>query len=156
MNSVKFTPASTNAVFDLGSGNVGELSLTDFTILRNPDGNAAADVVYTGGTVDKLSLVHCRVTDEEGTSYTPMSSWVNNGGTVSNLRLEAVDMTHVAALTAGSSWTGFTTVKGSGVLGTGVQVPDTAMDNNALYLSSTASGAPSIKVAGTAKRLTLA
>jgi hypothetical protein len=30
------------------------------------------------------------------------------------------------------------------------------MDNNALYLSSNAGGAPSIKVGGTTKRLTLA
>jgi hypothetical protein len=156
LSGVKFIPTSTNPIFDLGGYGVGELSLTDFTVLRNPDGNAACDVILVSGTVDKLSLIHCRVTDEEGSSYTAMSSWVNNAGTVSNLRLEAVDMTHMAALTAGSSWTGFTTVKGSGVLGTCVQIPDANMDNNALYLSSNDSGAPSIKVSGTAKRLTLA
>ena len=155
MNGVKFIPTTTNPVFDMAY-TTGELSLTDFTILRNPNGSAASDVVSVTGAVDKLSLVHCRVTDEEGSSYTPMSSWVSNGGTVSNLRLEAVDMTHMANLTGGASWTGFTSVKGSGVLGTGVQVPDGNMDNNALYLSSTASGAPSIKVGGTAKRFTLA
>ena len=59
-------------------------------------------------------------------------------------------MTHIAALTSGAGWTSGmrAALRGGGVIGTGTLVPDAMMDNNALYLSSNASGAPSIKVGG--------
>jgi hypothetical protein len=47
-------------------------------------------------------------------------------------------------------------MRGAGLLATGAQIADVAMDSNALYLSSDAGGAPSIKIGGVAKRLTLA
>jgi hypothetical protein len=77
-------------------------------------------------------------------------------GALAALRLESMDMTQIAALASGAGWTGVTALRGGGVLGTGAQLPDSVMDNDALYLSSNAGGAPSIKLGGTAKRFTLA
>ena len=156
-SNVRFIPTSTAAVIWAWLP-IGDLVLDGVTVLRNPDGNAApvAFVSTIGGaTIDRLSLLNCRVVDEEGSSYTAVASLLDIAGTVAALRLEATDMTHITALTSGAGWGGVTKLLGTGVIGTGAAVPDSVMDNNALYLSSNASGAPSIKVGGTAKRITL-
>ncbi|HEV2619683.1 MAG TPA: hypothetical protein VGU23_07060 [Acidobacteriaceae bacterium] len=129
-------------------------------ILRNPDGNSApSSLVNVGGTLGRLSLLNCRVVDEDGSSYTAVPCLIDMSaetGTIAAVQLGAVDLTHVTALISTGDWGRVTVLRGSGVMGTGAQVPDSVMDNNALYLSSNVSGAPSIKVGGTAKRLTLA
>ena len=72
------------------------------------------------------------------------------------LRLEAIDLTHIAALFGADGTSGIGVLRGAGVIGTGSPVPDSVMDNNAMYLSSNANGALSIKVGGAAKRFALA
>jgi Right handed beta helix region len=157
--NVKFIPASAAPVISCYFSSVGELELNGVRVVRNPDGNAApASVVYlySGVAVDRVSIVNFAVVDEEGSSYPAVPCILDNNGALSALRLEAIDMTHIAALVSAAGWAGVAALRGGGVLGAGVQVPDAVMDANALYLSSNAGGAPSIKVGGTAKRLTLA
>jgi hypothetical protein len=96
------------------------------------------------------------VVNEEGSSYPAVPSVIDNAGAISALRLEAVDLAHIAALFSNAGTSGVALLRGGGVLGTGTQVPDSLMDSNTLYLSSNAGGAPSIKVGGTARRLALA
>jgi hypothetical protein len=156
---VSFTPTGSNPVVQAMFSSVGEIVLDEVTILRNPVGNAAPGglVSLDGGVaVDRVSLLNCRVVDEEGSSYSAVACVVDNAGTIAALRLEAIDMTHFAALFSAAGMGGIALLRGGGVLGTGAQVADSVMDNNALYLSSNASGAPSIKLEGTAKQLTLA
>jgi hypothetical protein len=155
---IAFTPTGASALISGYSG-LGELLLDDVRVLRNPAGNAALDsfvYLYTGFTMDRVALVNCRAIDEDGTSYAAHSSLINNAGTMAALRLEAVDLAHIAALFGAGGTSGIGALRGGGVIGTGAQVPDSIMDNNALYLSSNAGGAPSIKVGGTAKRFALA
>lgn len=156
--AIKFIPTSAAAVVWLWSP-AGELVLDDFTILRNGDGNAAPAGFISnlgGGSIDRLSLLNCRVVDEEGSSYAAIPYLLDAEGSVAALRLETVDMTHIAALTSSAGWTNVALLRGDGVIGTGMQVPDSVMDANVLYLSSNAGGAASIKIGGTARRLTLA
>jgi hypothetical protein len=154
---VNFVPLSAQPVIAVDL-QVGELVLDGVAILRNPDGySAPSGLVYVGATLGRLSLLNCRVVDEDGSSYAALPCLIQfSGGTVGALQLEAVDLTHVTALVSSGGFGSITALRGSGVMGTGAQVPDSVMDNNALYLSSDASGAPSIKLGGTAKRLTLA
>jgi len=156
---IAFIPSGSSPLVSGLFSSIGELVLDDVRVVRNPDGNSVLDsfvYVYSGTAMDRVTLVNCRAVDEEGSSYTAHTSLIDCQGTIAALRLEAVDLTHVAALFSSAGTGGVTLLRGAGVLGTGAQVPDPIMDNNALYLSSTASGAPSIKVGGTAKRLTLA
>jgi hypothetical protein len=157
---IKFIPTGAAALVNGYFSSVGELLLDDVCVLRNGDGNTAIDsfvYLYSGITMDRVSLVNCRAVDEEGSSYTAHTSLIDCNGTIAVLRLEVIDLTHIAALfAAGPGTSGITLMRGAGILGTATAVPDSVMDNNALYLSSSASGAPSIKVGGTAKRLTLA
>ena len=157
---VGFIPTGAASLIFANFSGVGELMLDDVRVIRNGDGSSVLDAfvnIYGGVTMDRVSLVNCRAVDEEGSSYAAHTSLIdNNGGSISALRLEAVDLTHIAALFSSAGTSGIALLRGGGVLGTGAQVPDSVMDSNALYLSSNASGAPSIKVGGTAKRLTLA
>ncbi len=159
-HAVKFIPTSAAPVIQVWPGFCfGEIELDGVTVLRNPDGNStpvAFVQVLPSAAVDRLSLLNCRVVDEEGSSYAALPSLVDVAGTVAVLRLESVDLTHITTLASSAGWNGVTLLRGGGVLGSGVQVPDSLMDANTLYLSSTAGGAASIKIGGTAKRLTLA
>jgi hypothetical protein len=156
---IGFIPTSPSALVNALFSGVGELVLDNVRVIRNADGNAAPGAfvyLYSGVALDRVSLLNCRVVDEEGSSYAPVPCLLDVNGAVAALRLEAIDMTHIAALASAAGWSGVTALRGGGLLGSGVPVPDSVMDNNALYLSSNAGGAPSIKVGGTTKRLTLA
>lgn len=156
---IAFTPTGASSLISGYFSGIGELVLDDVRVLRNPVGNAVLDsfvLLCAGLTMDRVTLLNCRAVDEEGSSYPAHTSLIDCQGTIAALRLEAIDMTHIAALASGAGWTGVTALRGGGVLGTGAQVPDSVMDSNALYLSSNASGALSLKLGGTAKRLTLA
>jgi hypothetical protein len=154
---IKFTPASASAVAEFVCP-VGEFLLDDFTLLRNINGYSAPGWLSTssGAALDRVSLLNCRVVDQEGSSYTLIPWLVDCSGTIAALRLDSVDMTHIAALFSTAGTANIALLRGGGLLATGTAVPDALVDNNALYLSSTASGAPSIKIAGVARRLTLA
>src|ERR1019366_5894209 len=137
---------------------IGELLMDDFTILRNPEGNSVPGALIStasGSSFGRLILNNIRVVDESSTSYSAVPAVLDLAGTVAMLRLDALDMTKFTALVSGAGWTGVTALRGQGALEAGVQVPDSVMDNSNIYLSSNASGAPSIKVGGTAKRFTL-
>jgi hypothetical protein len=165
---VKFIPIAasdhgghpgTDAVFSLWSPYpIAELTFDDFTILRNLSGNSAPVALLStngGSSIGKLTLNNVRVLDAAGSSYTAVPSVLDIAGTVALMCVEALDMTQFTALNSSAGWSGITAIRGSGLLEAGVQVPDTNMDNNSVYLSSNDSGAPSIKVGGTAKRFTL-
>lgn len=155
---IKFIPTATNPVVSVDFSSIGELVMSGVRVLRNPDGNAAPSslvYVYTTAAMDRITISDFALIDEEGRSYTAMPALLDMQGTVAAVRLDAVDLGNITALVSSSGWTHVTKLLGSGVMGTGAQVPDSVMDSNALYLSSTASGAPSIKVGGTAKRFTL-
>jgi hypothetical protein len=155
---VKFIPASASPLVCVWYP-VGELTLDDVTVLRNPDGNSApAGLVANSGisNIETLSLLNCRVVDEVGSAYTALPYALDIAGTVACLRVEGLDLSHITALASAAGWAGVTKLLGGGVMGTGAQVPDSVMGDNALYLSSDSSGAPSIKVGGVAKRLALA
>jgi hypothetical protein len=139
-----------------GTSQAGQIVLSDITILRNPDGHASVPLFDNTGaiSVGKLTVRGCRVADEVGSSYTAIANAMIFGATLAELVIDSLEMDHFTALAA--SFTNVTIARGAGLLGTGAQIADATMDNNALYLSSNASGAPSIKVGGTAKRLTLA
>jgi hypothetical protein len=100
-----------------------------------------------------MTLRNIRVVDETGSSYGAIPAVLGFDGTVALLRIDELDMTQFTTLI--SSWANVTALRGTGPLEAGVAVPDSVMDNGSLYLSSDDSGAPSIKVGGTAKRLTL-
>jgi hypothetical protein len=156
---VAFVPTGSAGLVNGYFSSVGELVFDDVRILRNGDGSSALDAflyVYSGVALDRVTLVNCRAIDQEGASYTAHTSLIDCGGTITNLRLEAIDMTNIAALWGAGGTSGIASMAGHGVIATGVAVPDSVMGNNALYLSSNAGGAPSIKVGGTAKRFTLA
>jgi hypothetical protein len=156
LRGVNFIPTTTNTAISLGYS-VGELVLDGVAILRNGDGNAAPNgLVTVGGAIDRLSLRDVRVVDQEGSSYTAVPYLIDAAGTVAALRLDALDLTHVTSLMSSNAFNNVTLVRGTSLLADGVSVPDSIMDNGWLYLSSNDSGAPSIKVGGTAKRLTLA
>jgi hypothetical protein len=141
-----------------GTSAAGHIALSDITILRNADGSSTPALVDTTSAagVGKLTISGARVTDAVGSSYTAIPAALNLANTVSELIVESLDMDHFTA-PFGSAGTGNVTLaRGTGLLATGAQIADSIMDNNCLYLSSNASGAPSIKVSGTAKRLTLA
>jgi hypothetical protein len=157
--NVKFIPTTAAPVISVMYPSVGELELNGLRVVRNPDGNVApASIVwvYSGASLDRVSIQDFAVIDEEGSSYASIPCIVDATGPIAALRLEGVDMTHVTALASSAGWASVTALRGGGVVGTGVAVPDSVMDNDALYLSSTASGAPSIKLGGVAKRFTLA
>jgi hypothetical protein len=140
-------------------GNVVDATVNDLTIVRGDDANAACaivDVNAGSGIFQKLTLRGLQVADQTGSSYTALPYVVGATTALAELVVDALDMDKFTALFDSHGTTNITTIKGSGVLGTGTAVPDSVMANNSLYLSSTASSAPSIKVGGTAKRLTLA
>lgn len=142
-----------------GGDAVGELLVDDFTILRNPEGNsvpAAFISTNSGSFFGRMILRNIRVVDEAGTSYGAVPAMLDLNGTVAMLRLDELDMTKFTALASSAGWGNVTALRGDGPIQANVQTPDSVMDNGSLYLSSNASGAPSIKVGGTAKRLTLA
>lgn len=150
------TPTSTGAFVTFnGVAQVGQMVLSDITILRNGDGNAAPALFdNTGATAfGKLVINGARVADEVGSSYTAIANALVIATAMSELVIHAIEMDHFTALA--SSFANVTVARGAGLLGTGAQFADSVMDNNALYLSSTASGALSMKVGGTAKRVTL-
>jgi hypothetical protein len=154
---VKYIPQS-NAAVIFSNYSIGELTLDDFAILRNPVGNSAPNGLLSSNgssAIDRLTLRHVRVIDEEGSSYTAVPYLLDLAGTVAALRMDEIDLAHVTALMSSFGFTNVTTIRGAGVLNCGAQMPDSVMDNNTLYLSSSASGAVSIKVGGTAKRVNL-
>jgi hypothetical protein len=156
--NVNFIPTSAAAVIQSWYP-IGELMLDGVTILRNADGSYAPSAWVSsiaGSNIDRLSLLNCRVIDELGTNYAAVPCILDIGGVVGALSMEAVDMRHITALVSvAAGWGNIATLRGGGVMGTGVQVPDSVMDNNALYLSSNAGGAPSIRVGGMVKRVAL-
>lgn len=167
---VKFIPIAssdhgghpgTDAVFSLWSPYpIGELTFDDFTILRNSSGNSVPAALLStnggGSSINLLTLRNVRVVDSAESSYGAVPAVLDINGTVSLLRVDELDMTQFTAFTSNAGWVNIAAIRGAGLLEAGVQVPDANMDSNTLYLSSNASGAPSIKVGGTAKRLTLA
>jgi hypothetical protein len=159
-SDVKFIPTTTAPLINCLFSSIGEVNLRGVRVLRNPDGNAAPSSIvylYGGVALDRMTLSDFAVVDEEGSSYGAIPCIFEVGGTIAAARLEGIDMTHITALAAADGSLGnIALLRGGGVLGTGAQIPDATMDNNCLYLSSSAGGAPSIKVSGTAKRLTLA
>lgn len=158
-SNVKFIPTSTAPVISCFFPSVGELEVSGLRVVRNPDGNAApASVVfvYNTASMDRVTLSNLAVVDEEDSSYAALPSVIDAQGGIAALRLEGIDMTHVAALFSAAGTGSVGVLRGGGVLGTGAQVPDALMDSNALYLSSNAGGALSVKIAGTAKRVALA
>jgi hypothetical protein len=158
LSGVNYIPTSANPLVTVWNA-IGQLTLEGVTVLRNPDGSGAPGALVSlisGSSVDRLALLNCRVVDEAGSSYAPVPCFVDVQGAVSAMLLEAIDLTHVASLASSAGWSGVTALRGGGVLGTGTQLPDSVMEDNTLYLSSNSGGAPSIKVGGVAKRLTLA
>jgi hypothetical protein len=158
-SDVKFIPTTTGPVFFGWFGPIGEMVLRDVRILRNADGNTAPSCLLSGGSglnFGKLVLSDFGVNDIVGSSYSAVPCVLNTSGTtIGRLVLDNIDLTHVTNFVdPTSAWGGVTSVTGSGVTSVG-PVPDTNLDNGMLYLSSNASGAPSIKVGGTPKRLTL-
>ena len=139
-----------------GISQVSHLVLSDVTILRNSTGNSTPALFDNTNaiSVGKLTINGARVTDEAGTSYAAIAEALVFGSPVAELVIESLDMDHFTALAA--SFANVSVARGAGLLGTGAQIADATMGNNALYLSFNASGTPSIKVAGVAKRLAIA
>jgi hypothetical protein len=154
-----FQPTSTYPVIASEASSVQNLTIDDLLILRNANGSSNPPVFniqnVTSAACGTVRLRDIRVEDLLGSTYAAIPNLLNfSVAAVAALILEAIDMTHVTALVSGGL--GGAIVSGSGVLGTGVQIADASMGNNCLYLSSSAAGAPSIMVNGTARRLTLA
>jgi hypothetical protein len=139
-----------------GASQVGHVVLSDITILRNPDGYSTPALFDNTNaiSVGKLTLNGARVTDEAGTNYAAIPAALVFGAGVAELVIHALDMDHFSALTW--SFANVAIARGAGLLGTGAQIPDATMDSDALYLSSNAGGALSIKIGGAAKRIALA
>jgi hypothetical protein len=152
-------PTSAISMMHGYGANAVDVTINGLTIIRDDSADAApgiVDVNCSGGTFQKLTLRGITVADQTGSSYTALPYVVGATSALTELVIDSVDMDKFTALLDSNGTTNITTIKGAGVLGTGASLPDSVMANNSLYLSSTDSGAPSLKVAGTAKRLTLA
>ncbi|HEV2646874.1 MAG TPA: hypothetical protein VGU46_10970 [Acidobacteriaceae bacterium] len=156
-SNITFAPSGSAWVAGLGTTSGAEFIIDGLTIRRYADANAApAGVLLVDGSWGAVRLSRISVADTPGSSYSAIPAVIGASSALALLELGSIDMTHFTSLADSHGFTNVTTVRGSGVLGTGTSIPDSVMDNNVLYLSSNAGGAPSIKVGGTAKRLTLA
>jgi hypothetical protein len=154
--NVIYAPTGTAALINGAVSSLARLELDGLIIRRDSFANSAPTSIVgmIEGVLGTVVLRKIAVVDTPGTSYPPIGALVSTGIPISVLDLDGIDMTHIAAL-VDSGYTNVTEVRGAGVLATGASIPDSVMDNGWLYASSTASGAVSLKVAGTAKRLTL-
>jgi hypothetical protein len=138
------------------NGPVTELVLDNFTVLRNEEGHAVMVPIEVTSPVEELVLQGVRVVDLGGASYPPLPFWLNLMETVTRLRIESLSMTHVnAILNPGTmEWVRVADggVRGAGVLGTGVRIPDRAAGEGVEYLSAE-SGRVSVKENGVVRRL---
>ncbi|MDP9052236.1 MAG: right-handed parallel beta-helix repeat-containing protein, partial [Acidobacteriota bacterium] len=153
-------PLVATAFLDVSAKYVQHVLVNNLTVVRSDAYPAAIPIVriagVPGGNMSKLTLRGITVVDQTGSAYAAMPYVLGAVTPLGELMIDAVDMDKFTALFDSNGTTNITTIKGVGVLGTATQIADATMGNGALYLSSDASGAPSIKVGGTVKRLTLA
>jgi len=145
-------PTTVTPVVRVMSGGIRDLVLDGITILRTPEGNAAAPLLE-GGVLGRLTVSGIRVVDESTTGWPPIPAVFRFNDAVAGLRLNSIDMQHFGTLLDSShAWAHVTpgSLSGAGVLGTGVPVPDTVMADNTLYLSATTSQL-TLKMAGATK-----
>lgn len=131
-----------------------QMLLDNCTLLRDPAGSlpSALVAVDSPGFLAKLVLAGVRVVDEERI-FPPLPFLLNPQAPVHRLEIEAADMDHVGGLVEPEK--GFSTigsVGGSGVLGTGVPVPEAKIAENVLFKSAE-TGKLSVKVQGAVQRL---
>ena len=134
------------------TGNVGDIVVDGLTIVRNgATNNVSGYIVQAAQPVARIFLRGIAISDQPGQSYGNFEAVVEASAAVGILHLDAIEMQHFTALMGPSGFTNLTTLHGAGVLGTGTQIPDAAVDNNTLYLNS--AGKLGIKIAGVAKTL---
>jgi hypothetical protein len=162
IGSLKFTgiifaPANTGALIQGYPSSVGRLEFDGLIIRRTSAANSAptAIVGLIGGAMGELILRNVSVLDTPGSSYSAMGALVSTAWPVAVLELDSIDMTHITGVVDSNGYSNVTAIRGAGLLATEVTLPDAKMQDGWLYASSDDSGAISLKVAGTAKRLTL-
>lgn len=137
---------------DFVAGSLGILASTGRLEMTNvrlyPVGGQAGGIELNIGTVNEIILTDVHVRDRQLTSFI-----TGTGGTLQRVVINSLDPAWITALFSGNG--SIATVDGPGVLATGYQFADAVMVNNVPYLSSDATGAPSIKLGGTAKRYNL-
>jgi hypothetical protein len=135
----------------VGLGPVSSLNLVNCRIYRSTAGhalayglqNGGASAVGTGSTscsIKKLFIDGFNVDDESGQNYTAITTLLNMAEvTIAELVIASLDPTKVNGLA--SSFTGITTIRGTGVSDSGFQIPDVNMAANCLYISGTSPNA---------------
>jgi hypothetical protein len=151
-------PALTRGIGIRVYGQVTELVLDNFTVLRNEEGHEVVVPIEISSPVEELVLQGVRVVDLEGANYAPLPFWLNLLAMVMRLRIESLSMTHVRAILnpAMMEWGRVADggVCGAGVLGTGMPIPDRAVGDGVMYLSAE-SGRVSVKEAGVVRSVAL-
>jgi hypothetical protein len=143
----------------------GNIHIDGLIISRNAFGNALQTAIIElapcnvsatpADQIQRLFLSRITVDDTLGSSYSPIATLIQfdspNGNifyrepSIAKVVLGEVAPEHLTALC--NTYSQITTIAGTGLLGTGWQLPDAQVANNTLYVSAT-SGVPSIKVAG--------
>jgi hypothetical protein len=154
--NVVYAPTGSAALFNGAVSSLARLELDGLIIRRDSFANSAPTSIVgmINGVLGTVVLRKIAVVDTPGTSYAPIGALVSTVIPIAVLDLDGIDMMQVTAL-VDSGYANVAVVRGAGVLATGASIPDSVMDNGWLYASSSDSGAVSLKVAGTAKRLTL-
>jgi hypothetical protein len=163
-NCVVNVSTYTNSPINIQGMYNGNIHINGLTISRNADGNILTPAVIEFAPQTKpapaintarlfLSRISCD--DTVGQTYTAIPCFIQIAGTGGNTTLQQTGISevivhefapeHFTALC--NAYSQITTIAGTGLLGTGWQLPDAQVANNTLYVSAT-SGVPSIKVAG--------
>jgi len=141
-------PNQAGAFLAMTGWSTSSITLTDCKIYRNASGKAAMFMLSGSAAIGTLTINGFSIEATTGSTYPPISNASTYSGTCTNLVINAFNPTHIKAFSA--SLTPFINVMGPGVMTTGYRWLNAQIVDGVNYLS-TASGLPSIKIAGTVK-----
>jgi hypothetical protein len=121
---------------------VSALNLTNCRALQNQAGLTSILGSSTSTTFKRVSINGFAVIPMYGYSGAPVTGLLSLAGSLSQLQIDAIDASNIAALIA--SGNAPASVAGAAVLQTGWQITDSAMAKWTPYVSST-SGVPSYR-----------
>jgi len=138
-------------------GSAGPFSATHIgfhncKVRRTTAGHADVSFLAGPGTVSNLVIDVCAVEDVPGTAFAPITQFSTKGDYLEHVVINGLDGTKITAFdTHLSAANGV--ISGPGVLTSGLQFADAFVASGTPYLSSTSSGALSINLAGTTRRI---
>jgi|SRR5579872_533165 len=120
------TGANPAIQFQGGGISVNNISLDNFSLYRNPTGNAAGwlTTIPSGFTLNRMDLNGVSVLNSLGSSYADLSYLIDvpSGGSIGRLWVGAADPIHVTTPYSSAGDTNITHVQGPGVVPAGMTV----------------------------------